>query len=122
MPVECSPIRTEDAELVRAALAGDLSAFGTLVDRYWKMVFAIALSKIGNPTEAEDIAQESFLKVHSHLHRLRDPSRFAGWLSRIAIQQCTNVVRSNIRRRAALEEELGVLSQDQAMDLLEAVK
>lgn len=122
MPVECSPIRTEDAELVRAALAGDVSAFGTLVDRYWKMVFAIALSKIGNPTEAEDIAQESFLKVHSHLHRLRDPSHFAGWLSRIAIQQCTNVVRSNIRRRAALEEELGVLSQDQAMDLLEAVK
>ncbi|MHC4519577.1 MAG: RNA polymerase sigma factor [Planctomycetota bacterium] len=102
MPVECSPIRTEDAELVRAALAGDLSAFGTLVDRYWKMVFAIALNKIADPTEAEDIAQESFLKAHSHLHRLRDPSRFAGWLSRIVTQQCTNVVRSNIRRRTAL--------------------
>jgi RNA polymerase sigma-70 factor (ECF subfamily) len=60
------------------------------------------LSRIADPAEAEDIAQESFLKAHSQLHRLRDPSRFAGWLSRIAIQQCTNLVRGRIRRKAAL--------------------
>ena len=102
MPVECRQAGIDDAALVRAALAGDVSAFGTLVDRYWKMVFAMALNRIADPAEAEDIAQESFLKAHAQLHRLRDHSRFAGWLSRIAIQQSVNVVRSNLRRQAAL--------------------
>jgi RNA polymerase sigma-70 factor (ECF subfamily) len=91
-----------DEQLVRATLCGDMSAFGTIVERYWRMVFALALSRISDPAEAEDIAQESFLKAYSHLHALRDPSRFAGWLSTITLQQCTNAVRRDIRRRTAL--------------------
>jgi RNA polymerase sigma-70 factor (ECF subfamily) len=83
-------------------LSGDTSAFGTVVERYWNMVIGLALSKIADPTEAEDIAQESFLKAYSQLHSLRDPSRFAGWLSKIAIQQCSDTVRRSVRCRAAL--------------------
>ena len=108
--------KATDERLVRATLAGDISAFGTLVDRYWKMMFAIALNKIADPTEAEDIAQESFLKAHSQLHNLRDPSRFAGWLSKIAVQQCTNLVRSNTRRRAVLGADYRQLGYDSDSD------
>lgn len=96
--------RTEvgDEQRVCAALRGDVSAFGSLVERYWNMGFALALSRINDPTEAEDIAQESFLKAYSQLHTLRQPSRFAGWLSKIVLQQCTDVARRNLRRRTGL--------------------
>jgi len=93
---------SSDERLVRAALAGDLAAFGTLVERYWNMAFALALSRTSDPQGAEDIAQESFLKAYSQLHSLRDPSRFAGWVGRIAVQQCTDAARKHRRRRAAL--------------------
>ncbi|UCG56234.1 MAG: sigma-70 family RNA polymerase sigma factor [Phycisphaerales bacterium] len=95
----------DDEQLVRATLGGDISAFGTIVERHWNMVVGFALSRIDDPVEAEDIAQDSFLKAYSHLHTLRDPSRFAGWLSKIAIQQCSNTIRKSIRRRAALGGE-----------------
>jgi RNA polymerase sigma-70 factor (ECF subfamily) len=96
-----------DEQLVLATLQGDASSFGGLVERYWKMVFALALSRIRDRAEAEDIAQETFLKAYSHLHNLRDPRRFAGWLSKIALQHCSDAVRRSIRHKAALEREAG---------------
>lgn len=93
---------TNDEQLISATLRGDISAFGTIVERYWNMVFALAFSRLADAAEAEDIAQESFLKAYSQLHRLRKPSRFAGWVSKIAIQQCTNAVRRSSRCRTAL--------------------
>jgi len=93
---------TGDRQLVRAALLGENSAFGAIVERYWNMVVALALSKVSNPAEAEDIAQESFLKAYSQLASLRDPSRLAGWLSKITMQQCSNSLRRTVRCRRAL--------------------
>ncbi len=88
-----------DEKLVEATLHGDISSFGIIVERYWDMVIAFALSKIDNAIDAEDIAQESFLKAYSQLHRLRNPSRFAGWLSKIVAQQCVNHIRKNAHKR-----------------------
>jgi RNA polymerase sigma-70 factor (ECF subfamily) len=93
---------TEDKQLIQATLRGDMSAFGILVERYWNMVVGLAMSKIGEPAEAEDIAQESFIKAYSQLHSLQNPSRFAGWLSKIALQQCSDIIRRRIRCKTAL--------------------
>ncbi len=86
-----------DEQLVLAALRGDVASFGVLVERYWTMAFALALSRVHDRMEAEDIAQESLLRAYSQLHNLRDPRRFAGWLSRITLQQCTDAVRKSVR-------------------------
>jgi RNA polymerase sigma-70 factor (ECF subfamily) len=91
-----------DRQLVRAVLDGETSAFGAIVERYWNMVIALALSKTAEPAEAEDIAQESFLKAYSQLASLRDPSRLAGWLSKITMQQCSNSLRRTLRDKRAL--------------------
>lgn len=95
--------RTSDGRLVGAVLDGEIPAFGALVERHWKTVVALALSRIGDPADAEDIAQESFLKAYAQLGRLQDPSRFAGWLSKITLQLCTDAVRRNVRHRKALK-------------------
>ena len=91
-----------DHQLVRAALLGENSAFGKIVERYWNMVVALALSKVSDSAEAEDIAQESFLKAYSQLANLRDPSCLAGWLSKITMQQCSNSLRRTLRGKKAL--------------------
>ena len=91
-----------DHQLVRAALLGENSAFGKIVEKYWNMVIALALSKVSDIAEAEDIAQESFLKAYSQLAGLRDSSRLAGWLSKITVQQCSNNLRRTVRYRRAL--------------------
>jgi RNA polymerase sigma-70 factor (ECF subfamily) len=97
----------DDEQLVLATLRGDVPSFGLLVERYWKMVSALALSRVRDSAQAEDIAQESFLKAYSQLHTLRDPRRFAGWLGKITAQQCTNVIRRGIRHRTLLASETG---------------
>jgi len=102
MAVELKQIIAGDRQLVRAVLNGETSAFGTIVERYWNMVVALALSKVSDSAEAEDIAQESFLKAYSQLAGLRDPSRLAGWLSKITMQQCSNSLRMTVRHRRAL--------------------
>jgi RNA polymerase sigma-70 factor (ECF subfamily) len=102
METEQKRNNTADQQLVRAALLGETYAFGAIVERYWNMVIALALSKISNSTEAEDIAQESFLKAYSQLSGLKDPSRLAGWLSKITMQQCSNSLRRTFRGKRAL--------------------
>jgi len=99
---EFNQTMSSDEQLISDTLGGDMRAFGTLVERYWNMVVGLAMSKIGEAAEAEDIAQESFMKAYSQLRSLRQPSRFAGWLSKIAMQQCSNTIRQRIRCKTAL--------------------
>jgi len=101
MADDSKQMTVRDEQLVLATLRGETSAFGTIVERYWKMVVAMALTRAADPAEAEDVAQESFLKAYSQLHSLRDPSRFAGWLSKITRQQCSNSVRRSVRCKSA---------------------
>jgi RNA polymerase sigma-70 factor (ECF subfamily) len=87
-----------DEQLIRDIRRGDIASFGIIVERYWNMVMALALSRIDNAADAEDIAQESFLKAYSQLHKLRHSYRFAGWLSKITTQQCVNHIRKNAHK------------------------
>ena len=101
MPEGHDTSTTSDEQIIRATLGGDVSYFGIIVERYWDMVNAFALSKVYNTIDAEDIAQESFIKAYSQLHRLQNPSYFAGWLCKITAQQCVNHIRKNSRKRTA---------------------
>jgi len=91
-----------DEQLIRTALAGETAAFGTLVERHWNVAVALALSRVTDMAEAEDIAQDSFLKAYTYLHTCRKPSRFVGWLSKIVSQQCSDALRKTARHSAAL--------------------
>ena len=99
---DCLKLNTiSDEQLIREIRQGDIASFGIIVERYWDMVLAFAFSKIDNAADAEDIAQESFLKAYSQLQKLRNPSRFVGWLCKITAQQCVNHIRKNVMKRKA---------------------
>ena len=83
-----------DAELVGAARRGDAGALGELVRRHQKQVFAVALSLLGDAAEAEDMAQETFIRASRNLDLLADPAKFAAWVRRIAFGVCVDWLRA----------------------------
>jgi RNA polymerase sigma-70 factor (ECF subfamily) len=70
----------EDLELVRRARAGDVAAFGELVERNRRAVFRAALAAVGSPTEADDVAQEAFITAFRKLDGFRGEASFKTWL------------------------------------------
>jgi RNA polymerase sigma-70 factor (ECF subfamily) len=76
-----------DRQLVDMVLGGDTGAFRVLVDREAAQVIAVCRRILGNPTEAEDVAQEAFLKAYRSLATYRGDGPFAAWVARIAARQ-----------------------------------
>lgn len=75
--------KSSDSELVRLTLAGDHEVYRELVGRYQGHVYGLAYSLVGNWAEAQDIAQETFIRAYSNLDQLREPAKFAAWLRRV---------------------------------------
>ena len=73
-----------DQVLVEAAQAGDSDAVSALVRRYQTRIYNFALTLTANPADAEDLAQETFIRAFRGLHRFRGDSSFKNWLYRIA--------------------------------------
>ncbi|MCP5433655.1 MAG: RNA polymerase sigma factor [Alphaproteobacteria bacterium] len=93
-----------DLALVRAIAEGDQEACRTLVDRHLPRMLGLARRMLGNPHEAEDVAQEVFLRVWTHASRWRpEGARFETWLHRVAINLCYDRLR---RKREVLVDEM----------------
>ncbi|HUW61387.1 MAG TPA: sigma-70 family RNA polymerase sigma factor [Candidatus Bathyarchaeia archaeon] len=79
---------TPDAVLVDRARSGDADAFAALVRRYERPLYAYARRMLRSADEAEDVFQETFLRVHLHLDRFREGAPFRPWLYQIATNLC----------------------------------
>jgi RNA polymerase sigma-70 factor (ECF subfamily) len=86
--------------LVAAAKAGDQRAFEALVRRYRKRIYALALHLVGHASEADDIAQEVFLKAYRALPSFEGRSQFFTWVYRMTVNRSLNARRDRARRAA----------------------
>jgi RNA polymerase sigma-70 factor, ECF subfamily len=93
-----------DLSLVRRVQRGDKGAFDALVLKYQHKLVKLVMRYVRNPAEAEDIAQEAFIKAYRALPQFRGDSAFYTWLYRIAINTAKNAVVS--RDRSPIEYEL----------------
>jgi RNA polymerase sigma-70 factor (ECF subfamily) len=100
-PGDAQAAAEEDRGLVGRAQAGDAGAFEALVRRYQGWVFTLALRMVGNRAEAEDVAQEVFLKAYRGLAGFKAASRFTTWLYAIASHHCLNHLQARSRRGAS---------------------
>ena len=91
-------VADEDRRLVDRAQAGDAGAFETLVRRYQGWVFTLALRMLGDRAEAEDMAQEIFLKAYRGLKGFKGASRFSTWLYSITSHHCLNHLEARRRQ------------------------
>jgi RNA polymerase sigma-70 factor (ECF subfamily) len=103
-PVVQSPAVELDAdqELVARVRNGDAEAFAKLVLKYQSRVLTLATRILDNRSEAEDIAQDIFVKVFQSLQDFRGASRFSTWLYRITVNHCLNHIRRRTRQQHTL--------------------
>jgi RNA polymerase sigma-70 factor (ECF subfamily) len=95
-----------DQELVARTLAGDQQAFAELVETYQRSVYNLTYRMLSNPGEAEDAAQEAFLRAYQHLERY-DPDRsFKTWLLSIASNHCIDRLRKRRLTWLSIDEPL----------------
>ncbi len=83
---QASIVKDEFA-LVTEAKAGSYAAFEELVNRYEKKIYRLGMNITGNPEDAEEVLQETFLKAFQHLPEFREDSRFYTWIVRIAVNE-----------------------------------
>lgn len=95
---------TEVIDLIKKSLQGNTDSFSQLVRSYANAVYVTAIHRLGDPHEAEDVAQEVFVKVWYNLSKLQDPNKFNGWLLTIARNTATDVARKK-KPTVELEDE-----------------
>jgi len=88
----------EIEEIVASARNGSIDDFHQLYSIYGKPVYNFIWRLVGSPSDAEDLTQETFLKVHSELKNLRDAKQFRYWLYRIARNEVYQRLRRSLRR------------------------
>jgi RNA polymerase sigma-70 factor (ECF subfamily) len=95
-----------DEVIVERALGGDAEAFGELVRRWERRIFALAYGMLGREEDARDATQETFLAAFRNLRGFRGEAKVSSWLHRIAVNQClTRQRRAKVRSESALDEE-----------------
>jgi RNA polymerase sigma-70 factor, ECF subfamily len=99
--VDARPVKRDEAQMIAAILAGDRELYHTLIQPYEFSVYRMALSFVKNETEAEDVAQEAFLKAFRDLANFRGESKFSTWLISITL----NEARRRLRRQNTIRME-----------------
>ena len=103
-------LEKDDFQLVRASRAGDQEAFGELVRKYQGKIYALAYGMVGNHADADDLAQEIFLKTYRNIAKFRFKSSFYTWLYRIGL----NTI---ISRRKKLRGDTHLELKPQVLDV-----
>src|SRR5215470_12299070 len=95
-----------DEIIVERALTGDADAFGELVRRWERRIFALTYGMLGHEEDARDATQETFLAAFRNLRGFRGEAKVSSWLHRIAVNQCiTRQRRAKVRSESALDDE-----------------
>ncbi len=102
----------DNARLVAAHLAGDGTAFPALVQRYRTRLLAFVHRMIGDAERAEDLVQETFVRVHRHLHRFDPTRKFSTWIYTIASNLAKNELRNRSRSPLVFPESSKAPGQD----------
>ncbi|MEM1340180.1 MAG: sigma-70 family RNA polymerase sigma factor [Bacteroidota bacterium] len=118
---------------IAAILQGDARAFAVLVDRYKNMVYTVALRMLKHSEEAEEVAQDTFIKVFKSLKRFKGDSKLSTWIYRIAYNTCLDRLKSKSRDRTNvaldtvqgfelqnMENALEVMIQNEKQELIRA--
>ncbi|OGS21932.1 MAG: hypothetical protein A2252_04135 [Elusimicrobia bacterium RIFOXYA2_FULL_39_19] len=108
----------EDIKLLEAFKQGDMQAFETLVIKYKTPVFKAIYTIVGNVQEADDIAQEVFIKVFNNAGSFKFQSSFYTWLYRITYNECFDYMKKHKKKFVSLESELNDEELTSLLDIL----
>ncbi|WP_425076030.1 RNA polymerase sigma factor [Psychroserpens sp. S379A] len=114
---------TNDKILINQIVEGDTNAFTVLVDRYKDLVFTLALRMLKNREEAEEVAQDTFIKAYKSLDRFKGDSKFSTWIYRVAYNSSLDRIKKNKKHLNNVEinefTAHQVITIDNALDAME---
>jgi len=98
----------------------DMTQFKSLVRRYQTRVYSAAVRILGNSDEAEEVVQDTFVKVHQNMDKFRHQASFAAWVFKIAHNQCVDLMRNKRRKRGfhllSFDPQASASDQDDSLD------
>ncbi len=106
----------DDIYYIKKVIDGQSNYFSYLVERYRDIVFSIALKILRNKEDAEEMAQESFIKAYKSLHSFKGGAKFSTWLYRIAYNTCISEVRKR-KIQFISTEDVVIKEEAQEMNL-----
>ncbi len=113
----------DDIYYINLIIEGNSNAFSVLVDRYKDLVFSLALKMVKNREEAEEVAQDTFIKVFKSLSKFKGDSKFSTWIYKVAYNTCLDRLKKNKREQQVVSiDEFNsnqIKSLDNALDLME---
>ncbi|MDR0972523.1 MAG: sigma-70 family RNA polymerase sigma factor, partial [Prevotellaceae bacterium] len=93
---------TDEKQCIRRILDGETEWFGTLVERYGRPLFVLAVQIVGQAEDAEEVVQDTFVNAYRHLSRFRGDSAFSTWIYRIAYRTALSFVRKRKEEYVAI--------------------
>lgn len=102
----------KDYELVKQAISGDQCAFAELLNRYKNLVYSVVLRMVNNTEEANDLAQEIFIKLYRNLDKYQPEYKFSTWLIRISTNHVIDYRRKRKQETVSMEEMSYQLTSD----------
>jgi RNA polymerase sigma-70 factor (ECF subfamily) len=97
--------KTEDIYYIEAVRKGDVAAFSFLVERYQNMVYSLALKLLKNAEDAEEMAQDTFIKAFQKLDTYEGKSKFSTWLYSITYNACISELRKRRIQFSSIEDQ-----------------
>lgn len=115
---------TNDQVYIDSILNGDTNAFAVLVERYKDLVYTLCIRMMKHTEEAEEAAQDTFIKTYKSLNKFKGDSKFSTWIYRVAYNTCLDRLKKNKRQQYTVEineyTEHQVKTLDNALDQIEA--
>ena len=105
--------KSDDRLLVERFKKGDEGAFDALVDKYSSRAYQIAYGVLGNREDAEEVAQDAFIRMHRGLHGFRGDSEFSTWMYSIVMNLARNKYRWNKSRMLSLHDSIDSPPEDE---------
>ena len=99
----------DDQHYIHLVKEGDTNAFAVLVDRYKDMVFTLSLKMLKDREEAEEVSQDTFLKIYKSISKFNGESKFSTWMYKVAFNTCLDRLKKNKRLQpvAGMDEFTG---------------
>lgn len=112
-----------DQHYIDKIMHGEPNAFAVLVDRYKNMIFTLAIKMLKNREEAEEVAQDTFIKIYTSLIKFKGDSKFSTWIYKIAYNTCLDRLKKNKKEEINISiDEFSahsIKTMDNALSVLE---
>lgn len=109
---------SDELEIIKKAQTGDSQAFSVLIDKYKNMVYSLVFRMLDLPEDAEDVAQETFLKAFKSIKQFKGESKFSTWLYRIAYFTSINHLRNKKIQFHSIDVETLDIEDDSTINSL----